>query len=120
MHNSISSTLQAIGAGIDVVGVLVIILGFILATIVLLQRFLQRHSHNELYRSYRQNLAKSTLIGLEFLVAGDIIRTVAGDLTPMGVLTLGGIVLIRIVLGMSLEAEIRDRPTSWWKKRRKP
>lgn len=119
MHDSVSNTLQAIGAGIDVIGVIVIILGFTVATYLLVQRYFQHRSHAELYRSYRQNLAKSTLICLEFLVAGDIIRTVAGDLTPMGVLTLGGVVLIRIVLGMSLEAEIQDRPISWWKRSRK-
>lgn len=118
MHESISSILQGIGSGIDVFGVAVIIIGFIAATVIAVSRVFSASKQDGLYRSYRQNLAKSTLIGLEFLVAGDIIRTVAGDLTPMGVLTLGGIVVIRIVLGMSLEAEVNDKPMSFWKRLR--
>lgn len=62
-----------------------------------------------LFRDYRQNLARSILLGLEFLVAGDIIRTVAGDLTLMGVATLGGVVLIRIALGLALQSELEPK-----------
>lgn len=112
MNQTLQSIAQTIGSTLDFFGVLVILLGFLIASVIALRRlFLSRgqkggpDEHN-LYTEYRQSLARAILIGLEFLVAGDIIRTVSGDLTISGVATLGGIVLIRIVLGASLEAEI--------------
>jgi uncharacterized membrane protein len=49
------------------------------------------------------------LLGLEFLVAADIIRTVAVTPTLQGVLILGLIVLIRTFLSMALEVELEGR-----------
>lgn len=107
MHEIIKNNIQTIGDFVEIIGVAVILVGFLVATILALRRFIsrQRRGH-ELFRYYRQNLARAILIGLEFLVAGDIIRTVAGDLTLEGVVTLGGVVLIRIILGITLEAEL--------------
>lgn len=116
MYPEIQSFIQSIGFALDVIGVLLIVAGFLLASGVVVYRYLQQNPKHpkghDLYRDYRQRLARSILIGLEFLLAGDIIRTVSGDLTLMGVTTLGGIVLIRIVLGLTLEAEISPSKTS--------
>ncbi|PID30894.1 hypothetical protein CSA80_00005 [Candidatus Saccharibacteria bacterium] len=116
MHKSLNEFIQNVGFALDVLGVLLIVVGFLLASVAIVYRYFQRDPKglrgHDLYRDYRQRLARAILIGLEFLVAGDIIRTVSGDLTLIGVTTLGGIVLIRIVLGMTLEAEINPSKKS--------
>jgi len=61
------------------------------------------------YRRYRQQLGRSILLGLELLVAADIIRTVALTPTLTSVAVLAGIVLIRTFLSFSLELEITGR-----------
>lgn len=58
---------------------------------------------------FRKSLGRSILIGLELLVAGDIIRTVAVAPSLGNLLVLGGIVLIRTFLSISLEVEIEGK-----------
>jgi len=105
---------QAAGQFLDSIGVVVILGGAIAATIAaLVNIFIHRNVHH-LYRSYRQNLARSILIGLEFLVAGDIIRSVAGNLSIDSVVILAVIVIIRSLLGIEFEMEIEGH---WpWKR----
>jgi len=70
------------------------------------------------YRAYRQLLGRSILLGLELLVAADIIRTVAVTPTFESVGVLAIIVLIRTFLSFSLELEITGR---WpWQKEKSP
>lgn len=69
-------------------------------------------SSDELIPAFRRTLGRSILTGLEFLVAADIIRTVAIEPTMRSVLVLGLIVLIRTFLSMSLEVEI-DGKLPW-------
>ena len=59
--------------------------------------------------TFRKSLGRTIIIGLELLVAADIIRTVAISPTLENVLVLGGIVLIRTFLSMSLEVEIEGK-----------
>ena len=61
------------------------------------------------YRRFRQQLGRSILLGLELLVAADIIRTVAVTPTLTSVAVLAGIVVIRTSLSFSLELEITGR-----------
>jgi uncharacterized membrane protein len=61
------------------------------------------------YRPFRQQLGRSILLGLELLVATDIIRTVAAAPTLASIAVLSGIVLIRTFLSFSLELEINGR-----------
>jgi uncharacterized membrane protein len=99
--------MEGIGTAIDAVGVLVIVVGTLLAT----GRFLFRRQEEagNAYRLYRQSLGRAILLGLEFLVAGDIIRTVAVAPTLDNVLILGLIVLIRTFLSMALQLEVDGR-----------
>jgi len=99
--------MEGIGTAIDAVGVLVIVVGALLAT----GRFLFRRQEEagNSYRLYRQSLGRAILLGLEFLVAGDIIRTVAVAPTLDNVLILGLIVLIRTFLSMALQLEVDGR-----------
>lgn len=58
------------------------------------------------YRDYRANLGRGILIGLEILIAADILKSVVVDPTLEGIAVLGGIVAIRTFLSISLDVEI--------------
>lgn len=69
------------------------------------------------YGKLRRNLGRVILLGLEVLIIGDIIRTIVVDPTLESVAVLGVIVLIRIVLSFSLEAEIDGMwPWNRWRR----
>ena len=99
--------MDGIGTAVDAVGVVVIVVGAILATC----RFLFRRQAGpaDAYSRYRQDLGRAILLGLEFLVAGDIIRTVVVSPTLDNVVILGLIVLIRTFLSMALQLEVEGR-----------
>ena len=99
--------IEIIGVSIDSAGVLVVVLGALIAT----GRFLIQRAKapGEGYRLYRQDLGRAILLGLEFLIAGDIIRTVVVAPTLQNVLVLGLIVMIRTFLSMSLQLEIEGK-----------
>jgi uncharacterized membrane protein len=61
------------------------------------------------YESYKHQMGRSLLLGLEFLVAGDVVRTVALDPNLNNVAVLGFLVLIRTFLSWSLAVEIEGR-----------
>lgn len=108
---------QTAGQLLDIAGVVVILGGAIMATALTVYTIFKRPGVHHIYRTYRQNLARSILIGLEFLVAGDIIRSVAGNLSMDSVVILAIIVAIRSLLGMEFEMEIEGR---WpWQRSRK-
>jgi uncharacterized membrane protein len=104
-----ASFAQLAGKLLDAAGVIIILGGVLLATLMILVVILQRKGVHHIYREYRQNLARSILIGLEFLVAGDIIRSVAGNLSIDSVVILAVIVVIRSLLGIEFEMEIEGR-----------
>jgi uncharacterized membrane protein len=70
-----------------------------------------RLSHHEAgaYRRFRQQLGQTILLGLELLVVGDIVRTVAAEPTFTSVAVLAIIVLIRTFLSVSLDVELTGR-----------
>ncbi|WP_150239625.1 DUF1622 domain-containing protein [Nocardiopsis quinghaiensis] len=100
---------EAVGTAIEVAGVAVIAVGTAAATAAFLYRFAHRTPLAEIYRSYRHGVGRAILLGLEFLVAGDIIRTVAIEPSFRSVGVLAGIVLIRTFLSFSLEVELENR-----------
>lgn len=97
---------EGVGFAIDGVGVLAIVVGLAVATLRYAAGGLRKPNG---YRQFRQDLGRGILLGLEFLVAADIIRTVAVTPTMQGVLILGMIVLIRTFLSMSLQVELEGR-----------
>ncbi|MDQ3886658.1 MAG: DUF1622 domain-containing protein [Actinomycetota bacterium] len=104
----IEETVEIVGEVIDLVGVVVIVLGILVTTVAFLVRLRGRPGRED-YRRYRQGIGRTILLGLEFLVAGDIIRTVAVSATFTGVGILAVIVAIRTFLSMSLEVELEGR-----------
>ncbi len=99
--------IQTVGEAADVVGVAVIVIGGILAAGIATGRLLRRMP--DTYRWFRRQLGRAILVGLELLVAADIIRTVAITPTAESVAVLAGIVLIRTFLSWSLELEVSGR-----------
>lgn len=105
----VASFAQDAGKLLDAIGVVIILVGFAFATAAMLVTIARRKGVHALYKNYRHNLARSILLGLEFLVAGDIVRTVAGDLDLRSVTVLGIIVIIRTLISMEFETEIEGR-----------
>jgi len=100
-----AEVIEAIGKVVDGIGVAVIVVGVLGA----LTLTVVRRRNVDAYRFFRHRLARSILLSLEFLVAADIIRTVAIAPTLESLAVLAGIVLIRTFLSFSLELEISGR-----------
>jgi uncharacterized membrane protein len=101
---SLVEVIEAIGKVIDAIGVAVIAGGAVLAVFMTLGK--GRREEGGAYDFFRRRLGRAILLGLEFLVAADIIRTVAVTPTAESVLVLAGIVLIRTFLSFSLQMEM--------------
>lgn len=97
---------QTAGEVLDLVGVAVILVGAVFSTAVVIVSLFEHKDGKLLYKSFRQNLGRSILLGLEFLVAGDIIRSVTGvpSFTSVGVLVV--VVLVRSFLSITFDMEI--------------
>lgn len=107
--------MENIGKAVDAAGVIAIVIGVAVATLLSAMALLRRTKGSDTYETYRRRLGRSILLGLELLVAADIIRTVAVTPTFESVGVLALIVLIRTFLSFSLELEITGR---WpWQKR---
>jgi uncharacterized membrane protein len=61
------------------------------------------------YHAYRTGVGQAILIGLELLVAADIVRTVVLDMSLTNIAALGALVLVRTFLGWTLTVEIEER-----------
>ena len=105
--------MEVVGTSVDGVGVFIVAGGMIVATLRLVPRLRDRsHDTGNYYSLYRQDVGRAILLGLEFLIAGDIIRTVVVAPTLQNVVVLGMIVLIRTFLSLSLQLEI-DGKLPW-------
>jgi uncharacterized membrane protein len=105
---------EIVGKVIDGVGVAIIAIGAVFAGGIALGRLIRKSA--DTYRFFRETLGRTILLGLEFLVAADIIRTVAVTPNAQSVAVLAGIVAIRTFLSFSLELEI----TGKWPWQKKP
>lgn len=92
---------------IEVTGVLVIVGGAVLASITYVRHI--RRATESSFEDFRRQLGRSILLGLEFLVAADIIATVAIKPSLESVAILGLIVIIRTFLSFSLEIELEGK-----------
>ena len=100
----IHEVFDGVATAFEVIGVLAMIVGFVVAFIVAGRRALQRDS--SAFTVLRNALGGAILLGLEILVAADLIRTITSkpSLTDVGVLAI--IVLLRTVLSMSIQIEV--------------
>ncbi len=100
---------EFVGLLIDAAGVIAI-LGGVAIAVVRFARYRRsaqlQDSEQDCYRRFRQDLGRGILLGLEFLVAADIVRTVALTPTLESVIVLGIIVMIRTFLSIALQVEL--------------
>ncbi|GAB6057322.1 DUF1622 domain-containing protein [Desulfonatronum parangueonense] len=91
---------------IEALGVVVICTGVVASTAFFLYRSWKHKSTDPFYKTYRRGMGKAILLGLELLVAGDIILTATHNFNFQHVALLGLLVLIRTFLSFSLEIEL--------------
>jgi uncharacterized membrane protein len=101
--------MDAIAQGVEILGIITLVVGLAAALVRAGLALVGGQGANEGYRIVRTVFGRSILLGLEFLVAADIIRTVAVQPSLENVAVLGLIVLIRTFLSFSSEVEIDGR-----------
>jgi uncharacterized membrane protein len=106
---SFEEAMDAIARGVEVLGIATLVLGLVAALVRGGLALVGGQGGEESYRIVRTVFGRSILLGLEFLVAADIIRTVAVQPSLQNVTVLGLIVLIRTFLSFSLGVEIDGR-----------
>lgn len=103
------TTVDVVSRAIDAGGVLILVVGLVVASGLFVRGVVGDRRNDTAYRNYRQRIGKTILLGLEFLVAADIIRTVAVDPTFRGVGVLAVIVVVRTFLSFALEVELEGQ-----------
>lgn len=117
MFLDFASAAHAITRLFEIAGISVIVLGSLFATLSFLRRVFDAHRFEAAYHRYRSHLGRAILLGLELMVAADIINTVAVEPTFRSLGVLGLIVVIRTFLSFSLEVEINGH-WPWQESRR--
>lgn len=114
-REAVDAAMHWIATAIEVAGVAVIVVSGLIAAVLFLRRGLGAPGWDRAYEGFRADLGRGILLGLEFLVAADIIGTIAVTPTFESLGVLAAIVLIRTFLSVSLEVEIEGR---WpWQRR---
>ncbi len=98
----------------EVLGVLSMVLGFLFAFILALRSWRRTGNGSRAFKTLRDSLGGAILLGLELLVAADIVKTVTATPSLTDAAVLGMIVLIRTVLSISIEIEV-DGVAPWRK-----
>ncbi len=109
MDLEFTESVELVGKAVDLAGVVVIVLGVLISTGLFLDHLRRTREYGVAYVNFRRHLGRGLLLGLELLVAGDIIRTIAVTPTLESVGVLAVIVLIRTFLSITLELEISGR-----------
>jgi uncharacterized membrane protein len=111
---TVSNLIHLVGVCIEVFGVFIIVAGIVWSTLLFAQqRNVERH-----YDQYKIRIGRSLLLGLEVLVAADIVKTIAIELTYASLGLLAGLVVVRTFLSWTLVLEIEGR---WpWGRERLP
>lgn len=109
-------TIELAGKALDGVGVVIVVVGVAIALGAFAIGAIGGTDVGRAYRSSRHRLGRAILLGLEVLVAADIVRTVAIAPTIESVAVLAGIVLVRTFLSFSLEVELEGSLP--WRRRR--
>jgi uncharacterized membrane protein len=94
---------------VEILAVLIIVVTIFYAIIEYMVKGIRIINIEGRYQELKVSLGKALLLGLEILVAADVIRTVALEATIQSVVTLGLLVLIRTFLSWALVVEIEGR-----------
>ena len=107
--DAVRAGVELIATVLEILAVLVIAIVVLGATLVYASRRFSRRVTEATYLQYRHDVARGLLLGLEILVAADVIRTVALEPTLRNVLSLGLLVVIRTFLSWTIVVEIEGR-----------
>ena len=105
LEDAVGHWLRVVGLGIEILAALVIVGGLMWSTYL----FLRRRMVEQHYEIYKIRIGRSLLLGLEVVVAADIVKTIAVAPTLISLAVLAGLVLIRTFLSWTLVLEIEDR-----------
>lgn len=109
MHDSVILVAQWAVSIIELLGIGIITLTAVYSVAVASYHTAKQYDARGVFLEVRQRLGRGILLGLEFLVAADIIMTVTVDLTFESVGTLALIVLVRTFLSFTLDVELTGR-----------
>lgn len=119
MAPEISPLVHWVSRILEIAGIAIIVLGALAAVVAAIWMYVGDRDFVTAYHALRTQLGRAVLLGLEFLVAADIIGTVVVEPTFRSIGVLAGIVVIRTFLSFSLEVEINGR-WPWQAKRAEP
>jgi uncharacterized membrane protein len=102
---TVSSWIHVVGICIEIFGVFIIVAGTFWSTFL----YLNRRTEARHYDQFKIRIGRSLLLGLEVLVAADIVKTIAIELTFTSLGLLAGLVLVRTFLSWTLVLEIEGR-----------
>ena len=108
-HETIQLWIGFAALSIELLAVAIIVLSILYGTARYLYQIMTRRRTVENYEEYKHRIARALLLGLEILVAADVVTTVALDTGLESVIILGLLVLIRTFLSWSLVVEIEER-----------
>lgn len=106
MAETVESFFTVIAVVFEIIGAIAMVGGFVVAVVLSVRALGRRESPRAAYLVLRNTLGAAILLGLEILVAADLIRTITSKPSIEDALILGLIVLIRTVLSMSIQIEI--------------
>jgi uncharacterized membrane protein len=112
-----TETMEHVATGVELLGVGVLVVGIAWSGVRAAVGWARTLDGRSTYAKLRESIGGSLLLGLEILVAADLIKTVAVAPTVDNVLVLGLIVLIRTFLSFSLQIEI-EGALPWRRSRR--
>ncbi|MFD6513448.1 DUF1622 domain-containing protein [Rhodococcus sp. NPDC060176] len=98
----------------EVLGVVAMVLGFVFAFVIAGRAWFRTRDGSSAFRTLRESMGAVILLGLEILVAADLVKTVTSSPSLTDAAVLGMIVLIRTVLSLSIQIEI-DGVLPWRK-----
>jgi len=105
LEASVSNWIHLVGIGIEIFGVFIIVAGIVWSTYL----YVRRRKETLHYDQYKIRIGRSLLLGLEVLVAADIVKTIAIELTFTSLGLLAGLVVVRTFLSWTLVLEIEGR-----------
>ncbi len=102
-------SMEDISKAFEAVGVAVIVIGGVVAMVLGLKNF---KDMSKFFADVRRDFGRPLILGLEILVAADIIKTITVDPSLESVVVLGILVAVRIALSFSLDIEV-DGMVPW-------
>jgi uncharacterized membrane protein len=100
---SFEEVMENVARGFEAVGVAIIVIGGVVALVAGIKDF---HNASKFFVDVRRDFGKPLILGLEILVAADIVKTITVDPSFESVIVLGILVAVRIALSFSLDIEV--------------